>query len=117
MKTYVGSGDRGRTSLLSGERVEKSHGRVEAVGEVDELNSHLGALIAALPGSMACGQPKSSTIGRTSVRRRACMSPASLIPYQGQSCRPGSIAAGSADTSVSTSHRERMTSTCAAGGR
>jgi cob(I)alamin adenosyltransferase len=49
VKTYVGSGDRGRTSLLSGERVEKSHGRVEAVGEVDELNSLLGALIAALP--------------------------------------------------------------------
>lgn len=36
MKTYVGSGDRGRTSLLSGERVEKSHARIEAVGEVDE---------------------------------------------------------------------------------
>ena len=49
MKTYVGSGDRGRTSLLSGERVEKSHGRVEALGDVDELNSLLGALIAALP--------------------------------------------------------------------
>ncbi len=49
MKTYVGSGDRGRTSLLSGERVEKSHGRIEAVGDVDELNSLLGALIAALP--------------------------------------------------------------------
>jgi len=49
VKTYVGSGDRGRTSLLSGERVEKSHGRVEALGEVDELNSVLGALIAALP--------------------------------------------------------------------
>ena len=49
MKTYVGSGDRGRTSLLSGERVEKSHARIEAVGEVDELNSVLGALIATLP--------------------------------------------------------------------
>jgi cob(I)alamin adenosyltransferase len=49
VKTYVGSGDRGRTSLLSGERVEKSHGRIEAVGDVDELNSLLGALVAALP--------------------------------------------------------------------
>jgi len=49
VKTYVGSGDRGRTSLLSGERVEKSHGRIEAIGDVDELNSLLGALIAALP--------------------------------------------------------------------
>jgi cob(I)alamin adenosyltransferase len=49
VKTYVGSGDRGKTSLLSGERVEKSHARIEAVGEVDELNSVLGALIATLP--------------------------------------------------------------------
>jgi cob(I)alamin adenosyltransferase len=48
VKTYVGSGDRGRTSLLSGERVEKSHARLEAVGDVDELNSLLGALSAAL---------------------------------------------------------------------
>jgi len=49
VKTYVGSGDRGKTSLLSGERVAKSHCRVEGCGEVDELNSLLGALVAALP--------------------------------------------------------------------
>jgi cob(I)alamin adenosyltransferase len=49
VKTYIGSGDRGRTSLLSGERVAKTDLRVEACGEVDELNSVLGALVAALP--------------------------------------------------------------------
>jgi cob(I)alamin adenosyltransferase len=48
MKTNVGSGDRGMTSLLSGERVPKSDARVEACGEVDELSSVLGALAAAL---------------------------------------------------------------------
>lgn len=48
MKTNVGSGDRGMTSLLSGERVPKSHARVEACGEVDELASVLGACAAAL---------------------------------------------------------------------
>jgi len=37
------------TSLFSGERVEKSYLRVEAYGDVDELNSVLGALIAVLP--------------------------------------------------------------------
>ena len=47
MKTNVGSGDRGITSLLSGERVPKSHARVEACGEVDELSSVLGACAAA----------------------------------------------------------------------
>ena len=49
MNTNVGSGDRGITSLLSGERVPKSHARVEACGEVDELSALLGALVSALP--------------------------------------------------------------------
>jgi cob(I)alamin adenosyltransferase len=48
VKTNVGSGDRGITSLLSGERVPKSHARVDACGEVDELASVLGACAAAL---------------------------------------------------------------------
>jgi cob(I)alamin adenosyltransferase len=47
----VGSGDRGMTSLLSGERVPKSDARVDGYGEVDELSSVLGALAAALPES------------------------------------------------------------------
>jgi cob(I)alamin adenosyltransferase len=50
MKIYTGSGDRGMTSLFSGERVKKCYERVEAYGDVDELNSVLGALAAALPG-------------------------------------------------------------------
>jgi cob(I)alamin adenosyltransferase len=35
-------GDRGETSLLSGERASKDHPRVEAVGELDELSACLG---------------------------------------------------------------------------
>ncbi len=49
MKAYTGRGDRGKTSLYSGERVPKSHPRVEAYGDIDELNSVLGALVPALP--------------------------------------------------------------------
>jgi len=49
MKIYTGSGDRGKTSLFSGERVPKDNERIEAYGDVDELNSVIGALIAALP--------------------------------------------------------------------
>jgi len=45
----VGTGDKGITSLLTGERVPKSHIRVEACGELDELGSVLGALAASLP--------------------------------------------------------------------
>jgi cob(I)alamin adenosyltransferase len=36
------------TSLLSGERVPKSHERIEACGDLDELSSVLGALAASL---------------------------------------------------------------------
>jgi len=48
MKISTGSGDRGMTSLFSGERVRKNHARIEANGDVDELNSVLGAVAAAL---------------------------------------------------------------------
>lgn len=48
MKIYTKTGDRGKTSLFSGERVSKANRRVEAYGEVDELNSVLGALASCL---------------------------------------------------------------------
>jgi cob(I)alamin adenosyltransferase len=37
-------GDKGNTSLLSGERIKKSDPQVEAYGAVDELNSYLGLI-------------------------------------------------------------------------
>ena len=49
IKIYTGTGDYGKTSLFSGERVRKSDERVEAYGDVDELNSFLGVLGALLP--------------------------------------------------------------------
>jgi ATP:cob(I)alamin adenosyltransferase len=45
---YTKSGDKGRTSLVGGTRVLKTHVRLEAYGTVDELNSHLGLLITYL---------------------------------------------------------------------
>ena len=53
MRIYTGSGDRGKTSLLSGERVSKSDLLVETYGDVDELNSVLGGLVASLPPTEA----------------------------------------------------------------
>ena len=44
MKIYTKTGDQGKTSLLGGTRVLKSHIRIEAYGTVDELNAHLGLL-------------------------------------------------------------------------
>lgn len=50
MKIYTKTGDGGQTGLLAGPRVSKNHVRVEAYGEVDELNAHLGlARSAGLP--------------------------------------------------------------------
>jgi cob(I)alamin adenosyltransferase len=48
MKIYTKTGDKGKTSLFSGERVSKATSRVEAYGDVDELNSVLGALASSL---------------------------------------------------------------------
>jgi cob(I)alamin adenosyltransferase len=42
MKIYTRTGDDGTTALFGGGRVEKTHPRVAAYGEVDELNSMLG---------------------------------------------------------------------------
>jgi cob(I)alamin adenosyltransferase len=42
MKIYTRTGDEGATALFGGGRVEKDHPRVEAYGDVDELNAALG---------------------------------------------------------------------------
>jgi cob(I)alamin adenosyltransferase len=48
-KVYTRRGDSGKTSLVGGQRVQKSCSRLEAYGTVDELSSHLGLLAAMLP--------------------------------------------------------------------
>lgn len=52
-KLCTGSGDAGRTSLPCGERVDKTDPRIEAYGALDELNSHIGLLVAGLAGGEA----------------------------------------------------------------
>ena len=44
-KIYTRTGDQGRTSLVGGTRVSKTHVRLEAYGTVDELNAFLGGLV------------------------------------------------------------------------
>ena len=41
-KIYTKTGDEGKTSLIGGTKVSKSHRRIEAYGTVDELNSYVG---------------------------------------------------------------------------
>ncbi len=49
MKIYTRTGDAGDTGLFGGGRVPKSHPRVEAYGDVDELNAMLGLARATEP--------------------------------------------------------------------
>ena len=44
MKIYTKGGDKGRTSLIGGERVAKTDSRVEAYGTVDELTAYTALL-------------------------------------------------------------------------
>jgi cob(I)alamin adenosyltransferase len=48
VKIYTKTGDSGETGLFGGPRVKKSDPRVEAYGEVDELNAALGAARAII---------------------------------------------------------------------
>jgi cob(I)alamin adenosyltransferase len=47
MKIYTRTGDAGETSLFGGQRVSKADSRVDAYGEVDELNAWIGLVRAA----------------------------------------------------------------------
>jgi cob(I)alamin adenosyltransferase len=43
-KVYTRTGDKGSTSLIGGEKVSKSHLRLECYGTIDELNAFIGRL-------------------------------------------------------------------------
>jgi cob(I)alamin adenosyltransferase len=48
-KIVTRTGDGGETGLADGSRIAKHSERIQAIGDVDELNSFLGLLIADLP--------------------------------------------------------------------
>ncbi len=47
-KVYTKTGDKGKTSLVGGQKVLKSNIRIHAYGEIDELNSIVGLCIEEL---------------------------------------------------------------------
>ena len=47
-KIYTRTGDKGTTGLGDGSRIEKDHPRMQAIGDIDEVNCHIGLLIAEL---------------------------------------------------------------------
>lgn len=48
-KIYTRSGDKGKTKIHGGERIEKDDIRIEANGTLDELNSLFGVIRVFLP--------------------------------------------------------------------
>lgn len=49
MKIYTKTGDKGKTSLYTGQRVSKSDPLIEAIGIIDECNSAIGVALSFLP--------------------------------------------------------------------
>ena len=45
-RIYTRTGDQGATGLSDGSRIGKDHLRIEAIGDIDELNSVLGLLLS-----------------------------------------------------------------------
>jgi cob(I)alamin adenosyltransferase len=50
-RIYTRAGDKGETGLVDGSRVSKADPRVDAYGDVDELNAFLGVVRARQPGA------------------------------------------------------------------
>src|SRR3989442_4739494 len=55
VKIYTKTGDAGETGLFGGGRVPKDHRRVEAYGQVDELNAAIGLARALEPPGFGDG--------------------------------------------------------------
>jgi len=77
-KIYTRTGDNGSTSLGDGTRIGKDSLRIEVIGEIDELNSSIGILLAEnLPPEV-----------------RACLTDMQhdLFDLGGELCMPGHVA-------------------------
>jgi cob(I)alamin adenosyltransferase len=45
MKVYTKTGDKGKTGLLGGERVDKYHFAIDLYGDFDSINAHIGQFL------------------------------------------------------------------------
>ena len=65
IKIYTKVGDKGLTKQVTGKMVPKYDLQIEALGDVDELQSYLGVVIANL--SKNCLQTAQSTVSKRTV--------------------------------------------------
>lgn len=82
-KIVTRTGDGGTTGLATGERIPKAHARIAAIGEVDELNCHLGVLLV---------QPLPEALRATLTRVQH-----ELFNLGGELSMPGAALIGEAD--------------------
>ena len=81
-KIVTRTGDAGTTGLATGGRVAKTHTRVQAMGEVDELNCHIGLLL-----THKLAKPLKETLTRVQHE---------LFNLGGELSMPGSVLMGEA---------------------
>lgn len=56
MRIYTRGGDKGKTGIHGGERVDKDDIRIEANGTLDELNAEIGIVRTLLPPRIMNGR-------------------------------------------------------------
>ena len=62
MNIYTKGGDRGTTSLIHTKNISKSDDRIQLVGTIDELTSHLGLIKNLLRESASAGQKEREAV-------------------------------------------------------
>lgn len=92
-RVYTKKGDKGETSLVGGQKVQKDDARIEAYGTVDELNSVIGAArVSALESSSTAGPPADELAALAQVLLRVqheLFNLGSLLATLPEDLRPG----------------------------
>lgn len=94
MAIYTRTGDAGTTALFTGQRVSKTHPRVEAYGTLDELNAALSLCVCAAKTRSTASYSKTFNCSflvqrRTGKRKRTASARAALHQLR-RNCRAGS---------------------------
>lgn len=87
MKIYTKTGDKGETSLFTGQRVAKNDPYIEALGTVDECNCAIGAAIALLPKE----NPLSKTAEELAIIQHALFDLGALLATPRSKANPQKI--------------------------
>ncbi len=103
-RIYTKSGDAGETGLGDGARVPKDHARVEAYGQVDELNAVLGLAVATCPDCPEAAFLRAIQNDLFDVGADLCVPPAGAAGRTGSICaasaadgEPGALAPGDSE--------------------